>query len=121
MNPKLLHAHPVAAPEVAEPPCVDVYAWRALETRSGSVHLVMLREGGVVRNTSAVAAVDPGLRAVTTSSNRRYQMCLPPEDEELAKAILLANAVRIGLGGAHDVSERLWAQLTAQPPGDGVR
>ena len=119
MSPRLPINGEGGTPTCSERPIVDVFAWRALETQAGTVHLVMLREGGVVRNSSAVATIDPDLRAVTTLSNRRYQIHFPPEEEDMAKAILLANAVRIGLAGARDVSERLWAQLTGRLPAAG--
>jgi hypothetical protein len=72
---------------------------------------VACREGGTVRNTSAVAFVDARRRALVTSSGRAYVLHGPPEAEPVTKDMLLANAARIGLADAEDVSEALWSEL----------
>ncbi len=99
------------APPVKDQPRVEVLSWRAVETPAGELYLMMFREAGVVRNTSAVVSVDAGRRLLTTSSGREYVLHGPPEEEAVAKGMLHANAVRIGLASARDVSDRLWHQL----------
>jgi hypothetical protein len=89
---------------------VHVLSWRAVRTASSDLHLMLMREGGAVRNTSAVAFVDAGRRALVTSSGA-YVLHGPPEAEPVTKDMLLANAARIGLADAEDVSEALWSEL----------
>lgn len=101
------------APSLSEQPSVHVLSWRALRTSSGHLHLLMLREPGVVRNTSAVRSVDPARRVLTTSSGREYLLHCQPEEEPMAKAQLLAGAARMGLAASGDVSDELWAQFSA--------
>lgn len=99
------------APPVKDQSRVEVLSWLAVETPAGELYLMMFREAGVVRNTSAVVSVDASRRLLTTSSGREYVLLGPPEEEVSAKGMLQANAVRIGLASALDVSDRLWHQL----------
>ena len=99
------------APPVKDQSRVEVLSWRAVETPTGELYLMMFQEAGVVRNTSAVVSVDASRRLLTTSSGREYVLHGPPEEEAIAKQVLQANAVRIGLASARDVSDRLWHQL----------
>lgn len=100
------------APSVSDQPSVHVLSWRAVQASTGALHLLMLRDTAVVRNTSAVQSVDPHRRSVTTSSGREYLLHCQPEEEPMAKAQLLAGAVRVGLAASGDVSDALWAQLS---------
>lgn len=103
------------APTVGEQPLVEVHSWRVLRAPERSLHLVTLtglsEQGGTVRVTSAITAVDQDAGIVTTSSGRRYLLMGPPEDRDLQRELLRNGAVRLGMGTAVDVSVLAWDQV----------
>lgn len=93
-------------------PRVQVHSWRLIRTPSGKLHLATLRDlsdqRGTVRVTSPISAVDRDGRVVTTSSGREYELMGPPEEREIEREVLLAGAVRLGMGDAVDVTVFAW-------------
>lgn len=66
-----------------------------------------------MRVTSAITAVDPEVRIVTTSSGRQYALMGPAEERDFELDLLHGGAVRLGLGDAVDVSVFAWDQLSS--------
>lgn len=82
-----------------------------------ALHLMTYRDGQTVRVTSPVSAVDRKRRTVTTSSGRVYNLRAAPEEDRMAVALLRANAIRVGLLGAIDVSDDAWTELLGHAVG----
>jgi hypothetical protein len=103
------------APDLEAQPRVLVHSWRLVRTRGGSLHLITLRdvsnEQGTVRVTSAISAVEHGRVVVTTASGRKYELVGPAEEREVEREMLRAGAVKLGMGGAVDVSVLAWDLL----------
>ncbi len=82
------------APSIDAQPQMEVYSWRMLKSTDGELHLAKLRDRdmghGVVRLTSAIAAIDNSARVVTTSSGRQYSLLGPPESRTLEQQLLWA-------------------------------
>lgn len=100
------------APPVDGQPRMQVHSWRLIRTRSGTLHLVTLRdlgdEGGTVRVTSPISSIDRGRVIVTTSSGREYELMRPAEEREVERDLLRSGAVGLGMGAAVDVSVLAW-------------
>ncbi|MEO3711346.1 hypothetical protein [Roseateles flavus] len=100
------------ASDIETQPRVLVHSWRLIRTRTGTLHLVTFRDVGdeqeTVCVTSAISAVERGRVAVTTSSGRMYELAGPAEEREIEREMLRAGAVRLGMGGAVDVSVLAW-------------
>lgn len=79
--------------------------------------MMTYRDGQTVRVTSPVSAVDRKRRTVTTSSGRVYNLRAAPEEDRMAVALLRANAIRVGLLGAIDVSDDAWTELLGHAVG----
>lgn len=101
------------APDVSEQPHVDLHHWRLFKAASGEVHLSAEIAPGTMRITTPLVAVELAQGCCITLSGRRYQLCGPPEGGELLRALLQANAERSGLAAATDVSDTIWAQISA--------
>ncbi|WP_375212621.1 hypothetical protein [Aquabacterium sp.] len=105
------------AAAVEAQPRMEVHSWRLVRMPTGSLHLVILKdltaERGTVRVTSAITAVDPEVRIVTTSSGRQYALMGPAEERDFELDLLHGGAVRLGLGDAVDVSVFAWDQLSS--------
>lgn len=103
------------APPVEAHRHIEVHSWLVIRARSGSLHLVTLRDvsagRGTVCVTSAISAVDSDGRVVTTSSGRRYELMGPPEARDLERDVLRCGAVSLGMGEAVDVSVFAWDLL----------
>jgi hypothetical protein len=100
------------APDIDTQPRELVQSWRLIRTRTGTLHLVTFGgvgdEQGTVCVTSAISAVERGRVVVTTSSGRKYELAGPAEDREIEREMLRTGAVRLGMGGAVDVSVLAW-------------
>jgi hypothetical protein len=71
-------------------------------------------DSGSPRVTSAIVAVGAPTAELITESERRYQLPAPPEACEPELQLLAANACRVGLSDAADVSDALWRQVALQ-------
>lgn len=105
------------APPVEEQATVEALSWRLFLASTGALHLMTYRDGQTVRVTSPVSAVDRKRRTVTTSSGRVYNLRAAPEEDHMAVALLRANAIRVGLLGAIDVSDDAWTELLGHAVG----
>lgn len=96
-------------------PPVDVHSWRLLRAPEGTLHLVTLsgqtEQGETVHVTTPITAVDQEAGIVTTLSGRRHALLSPPEDRDLERDLLRNGAIRLGMGGAVDVTVLAWDQL----------
>lgn len=99
------------APPVDDQATVDVLSWRLFQAPAGALHLMTYRDGQTVRVTSPVSAVDLKRRTLATSSGRLYKLLASPEEDRMAVALLRANAIRVGLLGAIDVSDDAWTEF----------
>ena len=102
------------APSVAEQSIVQTKSWRIVETVAGDRHLLVILDSGSLRVTSATTSFDAAPAVVTTSSGRKYALDGPPESRHSQLALLAANAQRVGLGDAVDVSDSIWMAVTRQ-------
>lgn len=108
-------AHGRDAPPVEAQSRVEVHCWRLLRAPSGTLHLVTLRnqneEGGTVRVTSAITAVDEAAGIVTTSSGCQYRLMAPFETRDFERGLLHRGATTLGMGDSVDVSVLAWDQV----------
>lgn len=74
----------------------------------------LILDTGSLRVTSSTAGFDAVAAVVTTSSGRKYELDGPPESRHAQLALLAANAQRVGLGDAADVSDSVWMAVTRQ-------
>lgn len=102
------------APQVSEQPEVDLHHWRMFRAPSGDTRLSAEINPGTMRITTPVVAVDIPKACCITLSGRRYRLCCPPEDGELLRALIQANAERSGLVGAADVSDSIWSEISTR-------
>lgn len=96
-------------------PSVEVHCWRLLRAPSGTLHLVTLdrqsEEGGTVRVTSAITALDEAAGIVTTSLGRQYLLMVPFEARDVERDLLHRGAATMGMGDSVDVSVLAWDQV----------
>ena len=97
------------APASADQPRVEVSSWRLVQAANGDKRLLAILEGGSLRVTSRIVNFDPVSVELITESNRRYRLMRPPEDRQVQHELLRANASRVGLGDATDISSDLWS------------
>ncbi len=104
------------APTVADQPRVEVASWRVVRAANGDWHLLAILASGSLRVTSRIVNFDPVARELTTESKRAYRLLNPPEDRQLQHELLRANASRVGLGEAADISSDLWSLVKGLSP-----
>ena len=104
------------APAAADQPRVEISSWRLVQAANGDRRLLAILEGGSLRVTSRIVNFDPVSVELITESNRRYRLMRPPEDRQVQHDLLRANASRVGLGDAADISSDLWSLVEGMSP-----
>lgn len=101
------------APVVSLQPYANPIHWRILRRNAGTLHTTAQLASGPLRLTSALVAVDLSRGLVKTESGRSYSLSVPPEQDQLVQALLVANAVR-GMGAvSDDVSDAVWSAISS--------
>lgn len=96
------------APDLLLQPEVDLHHWRVLQRGTGSLHIAAQLDSGSFRLTSALLAIDLPRGIVKTESGRSYHLRMPPEEDQLLRALMVVNALR-DLGTiSNDVSDAIW-------------
>lgn len=100
------------APDVLSQPEVQLHHWRILRRGNGTLHIAAQLDSGSLRITSLLQAIDLPRAIVKTESGRSYQLCNPPEEDQLLRSLMLLNAVRGLVQVSEDVSDAIWAAIT---------
>lgn len=101
------------APSVESQAEVDLYHWRILQLDTGLLHVAAQMDLGTFRVTTSLRAINLLRRIVITESGRSYRLCVPPEEDLLLVAVMIANVERGRHVISHDVSETVWRAVEA--------
>lgn len=100
------------APDVLSQPFVELEHWRILQGGSGSLHIAARLASGSFRLTSMLIAIDLQRAQVRTESGRCYHLCMPPEEDEPVRHLIVASAAR-DLAVSGDVSGVIWRAVSS--------
>lgn len=101
------------APSVESQPSVKLGHWRILVRADGELHLVAQMDSGSLRVTSKLHCMEVSRGVVRTESGRSYQLCAPPEEDELLRTLMELYALKHFMMITGDESQAMWDAVKA--------